>query len=78
MRDSSSDESGFNRKKEKESNNYAYGEKHEETDTSRPEFSVFHSRLGDYLHAVRGIGFLSTKKREHCQIRKLEKAASNS
>lgn len=44
----------------------------------KPGLSVFHSRSGDYLRAVRGTGYLSTEKRERRRIRELETAASNS
>lgn len=77
MRDSSSDESSSDGEEEEADGDEGGKERQEETGTSKPGLSIFHSGSGDYLRAVRGTGSPSTEKRERRWIRKLEKAASN-
>lgn len=78
MKNSNSDKFSFNGKEKKGNNNHAYKEKYDKTDMSRPGLSVFHLGLGDYLCIVRETGFFLNKKCDCWQIRKLEKAVSNS
>ena len=68
MRDSSSDESSSDGEEEEADGDEGGKERQEETGTSKPGLSIFHSRSGDYLRTVRGTGSPSTEKRERRRI----------
>lgn len=66
MRNSSSDESSSDEEEEKVDGDEGGEERKEETGTfKKPGLLIFHLGSGDCLCAVRGIGSLPTKKREH-------------